>query len=124
MTEDMRTALDERQQLIEQRAVQLARTALTNNDAWTRHLGPPPTDPHWRRTWLRDLAIVAAYRERHSITSDTPIDPRAVNTGHPDALLAHATVRRAQGLARLNPPDNHPLPPRPSQARELRGPSM
>lgn len=64
----MRTALDERHQLIEQRAVDLARTAITTGDAWTRHLGPPPADPLRRRAWFRDIAVVAAYHDCHAFT--------------------------------------------------------
>ncbi len=47
MAGDMHTALDEREQLIYQRAVYLARNALTNEQPWTRRLGRPPTDPNY-----------------------------------------------------------------------------
>lgn len=124
MTDDMRTALDERQQLIERRAVDRARTALTKGDAWTRHLGPPPTEPTQRQTWFRDLATVAAYRDRHAITGDTPVDPVTVHAGQPDAQIAYAAVSRAHRLARLTTPDRNLRPSGPSRAPELGGPAM
>ena len=43
MSGDMRTALDVRQQLIQQRAEELGRTALADGARWTRHLGRPPS---------------------------------------------------------------------------------
>ncbi len=94
MTEDMRTALDDRQQLLERRAVELARTALTNGDARIRHLGPAPTDPHWRRAWLQDLATIAAYRDRHTITGDTPIGQRGEGPQQPGTRAALSAVHR------------------------------
>ncbi|HUG84323.1 MAG TPA: AAA family ATPase, partial [Euzebya sp.] len=98
MTEDMRTALDEREQLIQQRAVDLARGALTNGEAWTRHLGPPPIHPERRRVWSRALVTIAAYRNRHAITGDTPLGDR-LGEQRPGAAAAVAALRRAQHAA-------------------------
>lgn len=124
MTDDMRTALDDRQQLIEQRAVELAHTAMTNNDAWTRHLGPPPTDPHWRRAWLRDLATIAAYRDRHAITSNTPLGHRAVGPQQPDVRHAAVAVRRAQQPAITDRYRAQVAGQRRQRAPDWSGPSM
>ncbi|CAN5493619.1 hypothetical protein BH23ACT9_BH23ACT9_25530 [soil metagenome] len=99
MTDDMRTALHDRQQLIEQRAVQLARTALTNGDPWIRQLGPAPTDPHWRRTWLRNLATIAAYRDCHAVTSNTPLGQCAEGMQPPGTRAGLSAVRRVQQAA-------------------------
>ena len=68
MPDDMRDALTQREQLIEQRARTLADTALADHAPWTQQLGPPPTDPQHRQTWQRQLQIIAAYRDRHGVT--------------------------------------------------------
>ncbi|MGI9017617.1 MAG: MobF family relaxase [Euzebya sp.] len=107
MTHEMRTALDERQQLIERRATKLAHTAHTNNEAWTRPLGPAPTDLYGRRTWIRDLAIIAVYRDLHTITSDTPIGHRTEGMQAPDTRAALTAIRRLQQAAI---PDWHRAP--------------
>ena len=124
MAANMRTALNERQQLIHQRAAELARTALTHGDAWTRHLGLPPTDLQRRRrqAWFHDFATIAAYRERHGITSSTPLGERAVSARQPEASYADAAVRRAQQVAVS---DHHRVPSGGRHRRPDRhGPSM
>jgi hypothetical protein len=120
MADDMRTALDERQRLIKQRAVELARAALTTGAPWIRHLGHPPTDLQRHRAWSRDVATIAAYRDRHAITSDTPLDDRPTA----DIAAAAAALRRAQHVSTAE--QRHPqavAAPR-RRAPEQRGPSL
>ena len=73
MDADMRQALDERRELIEQRAASLARAAIRDQEPWTRALGTPPRDPQRASAWRRQLQIVAAYRDRYTITGDRPL---------------------------------------------------
>ena len=98
MTANMRAALDERAQLIHQRAVNHARAALTNADHWTRQLGPPPADPERRRTWSRGLVTIAAYRDRYAISSDTPLGNLRPEP-HPETAAAVAAQLRVQDAA-------------------------
>ena len=99
MSGDMRTALDVRQQLIQQRAEELGRTALADGARWTRHLGRPPVDAHRRREWFGDLATVAAYRDRHAVTGDAPLGRRQDVEPTPGRSFAMAAMRRAQQTA-------------------------
>ena len=99
MSGDMRTALDVRQQLIQQRAEELGRTALADGARWTRHLGRPPVDAHRRREWFGDLATVAAYRDRHAVTGDAPLGRRQYVEPTPGRSFAMAAMRRAHQTA-------------------------
>lgn len=70
---DMRRALDERAALIEHRAATLARQAITERAPWLADLGPSPQDPQRRQQWIRSVTTIAAYRDRHHITSPTAL---------------------------------------------------
>jgi len=106
MCDDLRHALTERAQLIEQRAAVLAATAVADQAVWTRELGEPPADPHRRHAWMRQVRVVAAYRDRHHIDTDNPLGP-APGSGtaqRVDVVRAHLALRRARHLARATPP--------------------
>ncbi|WP_370328250.1 MobF family relaxase [Euzebya sp.] len=79
MTPAMRTALDERQQLIEQRASGLVQTAIARHEPWIRHLGRVPQQWHGRDCWVRTATTVAAYRDRYDITTANPLGPDPVS---------------------------------------------
>ncbi len=100
MTDDMRQALAQRQQLIEQRAVALADSAIADDIRWLRQLGPPPRDSRQRQAWQRHVQTIAAYRDRHAITGDDPLGVSAL-TGpqRADATRARAALIEAQRLA-------------------------
>jgi hypothetical protein len=88
---DMARALDDRQALIEQRAREVATTAVENRQPWAARLGSPPSDPVRRELWLRRLDTVGAYRERWGITDRT-----VLGTREPTSLEQEAQWRRAQ----------------------------
>ena len=88
---DMARALDDRQTLIEQRAREVATTAVENRQPWAAQLGSPPSDPVRRELWLRRLDTVAAYRERWGITDRT-----VLGTREPTSLEQEAQRRLAQ----------------------------
>jgi hypothetical protein len=100
MTPEFRSALDERRHLIEQRARNLARLAVSDRAPWTRHLGAPPADPESQRVWSARVETVAAYRDRYDITTDEPIGaPPETTTQRIDAGYARVALRTARRLA-------------------------
>ena len=97
---DYQRALTERADAMNRRAHALAEQAVAASAAWTRPLGPPPADPARYAAWLREIATVAAYRERWGVTSRDPIaaDRASIEkTGH--EKRAEAAAERATRLA-------------------------
>jgi hypothetical protein len=88
----MARALEDRQTLLEQRAREMAITAVEHRQPWAAQLGTPPSDPVRREGWLRRLDTVAAYRERWGITDRT-----ILGTREPTSLEQEAQHRLAQG---------------------------
>jgi conjugative relaxase-like TrwC/TraI family protein len=122
MTDDMRHALDERRELIEDRAETVLDTARDTGQAWTTTLGPPPRDPRKTATWRRHARTIAAYRDRYGITDDTPLGPAPENTAQKiDAARARAALDRAHELARTPAKTTISGPARPVQHQPLRG---
>jgi hypothetical protein len=98
---DYQRALTERADAMNRRAHTLAEQAVAASAAWTRPLGPPPSEPARHEAWLHEIAIVAAYRDRWGVTSRDPIaaDLASIEkTGH--EKRAGAAAERAAGLAR------------------------
>ena len=78
MGADMRAALAQRQQLIEQHSLQLTLTDLEAGAAWTKRLGTPSRDE--QKSWLRLATTIRLYRERYEVTGPTPLgNPDQVN---------------------------------------------
>lgn len=78
MNTDMRQALAERQDLIEQRAATLLDEAIVDREPWTERLGPKPTEPRKQNAWLAAARTVAAYRDRYQVTdSPNPLGPES-----------------------------------------------
>lgn len=73
MAPEMRQALDERRDLIEQRATDLADRAIHDRDPWVKQLGEVPTVE--RDRWIRNVRTIAAYRDRYGVTSRIPLGP-------------------------------------------------
>lgn len=101
MADEMRRALYERRDLIEQRAEAVLHSALTDQEAWTAKLGTEPEDEKQRDAWRRAARTVAAYRDRYQITDDrSPFGPAPVSTSQKiDAARALAALNRAQSIA-------------------------
>ena len=83
---DIQRALDEREKLITARASAVLHQALTENQPWTRDLGPVPADARVRAQWLEAARTVAAYRDRYGII-DPPNGP-VTTTTHDTSLEA------------------------------------
>lgn len=101
MSSDMRHALDERRELIEVRADAVLDTARQAGDPWTKPLGQPPRDPRKAAAWRRYARTVAAYRDRHGITEDSPLGPEPENAAQKiDAARARSALAQAKEAAR------------------------
>ncbi|MCI2264858.1 MobF family relaxase [Sediminivirga luteola] len=101
MPEDMRQALDERRELIEQRADVVLGIALDEKATWTKALGTPPGDPRKALSWRRHARTVAAYRDRYGITDDTPLGTADATTAQKiDAARARSALERAGDITR------------------------
>ncbi len=100
MLTDLHHTLTELRDLIEQRATALASQAIQDSQPWVRRLGPPPTDPARRAVWEQQVRTIAAYRDRHDITSPDPLGPAPSGQGQRlDRQRADAAARRAQATA-------------------------
>ncbi len=101
MTADMRHALDERHQLIEQRATAVLDTAITDQEPWTTRLGAVPEGEKEAQAWRREARVVAAYRDHYQITGSHPLGPEPDTTaqkiGH---ARADTALQRAQAITR------------------------
>jgi hypothetical protein len=86
---DLKRALDERAQLLQNRARTLAAQACTEHADWTRRLGSAPSDRFRRTAYLRCLETVAAYRDQWAITTPDPLGPVA---GRSSARAADRTL--------------------------------
>lgn len=72
MSDDMRAALTQRQQLIERAAQELAIADLEAGAAWTKRLGTPSRDRD-QAAWFRRVTTIRLYRERYGITGPAPL---------------------------------------------------
>ncbi|NEE03842.1 MobF family relaxase [Phytoactinopolyspora halotolerans] len=124
MTDEMRTALLEREHLIEQRARFLAENAIRRREPWTRHLGPPPLGGQQRNAWLDAVTTIAAYRDRHAITEPLPLGPTGTDDHrHIDTAYARAALDDLRRLANTHQPTSTEPISRPQPDRTI-GPSL
>jgi hypothetical protein len=84
---DVVLALNDRGNAIEQRARELAATAIKRGDAWVRDFGDaPPTDELYEQ-WVLEVATAGAYFERWG-------------TANPDTILDNPTLNHQQEVQR------------------------
>ncbi len=115
MSADMRHALDERRNLIEERASALVEAAVGRREAWITDLGEIPRNTHQAGAWRRQARVVAAYRDRYGITANNTLGGPAEKTNQQiDATRARTAADRARQLAADS--DQHRSP--------LRGPGV
>jgi len=100
MRAEMKSALTQRQALIESRATALAESAAERNEPWLRRLGTPPTTNAARRAWLREATTVAAYRDRYQVSGRSTLgaEPRS-DAQKLDAVRTRRAIRRARAIA-------------------------
>ena len=101
MAPDMRSALHDRRDLMEQRARTLAEEAVRTKAPWVKALGEMPTDRADRARWLQAAITVAAYRDRHSITGAKPLGNATTDRQRLDRARAEAAIGRVQDAATL-----------------------
>ncbi|WRS29204.1 MobF family relaxase [Actinomycetaceae bacterium MB13-C1-2] len=105
MDPEMRQALTERRELIEQRAAALLDGALTDRERWSARLGPMPTETKKQAAWLSAARTVVAYRDRYQITdNETPLGPAPedINVKQKiDAARAGSALRQATQIAEM-----------------------
>jgi hypothetical protein len=79
---DLARALLERDRAMEQRARTLAEQAIEEGRAWVRRLGTAPADPIAHYRFVREVSVVAAYRDRWHITGGRALgaESRSANT--------------------------------------------
>ena len=109
--DDMARALEERAEAMERRATVLAEQALERRPAWLDRLGAPPADPERRHAWLRQVRVVAAYRELYNVTDVVPI--QSEDLAHSSEEIGHQkrateAARRALAIARQDTPTSTP----------------
>jgi hypothetical protein len=77
--QDVVQGLQERRELIEQRARSLTMTALGDHQPWTLKFGRPPADADGLEDWLRRLDTIAAYRDRWQVSGNAILgaEPRS-----------------------------------------------
>ncbi|PRY54727.1 UvrD-like helicase family protein [Knoellia remsis] len=101
IADDIQTALDERQALIEATARRLVREAQNAEAAWFSRLGTPPVQPKARAQWQSQAAAIAFYRYRHEISGPSPLgEAEAIRTPEQAAEYRAAQAALAQ-LRRL-----------------------
>ena len=103
--DDMRQALYERRMLMAQRVDAVLDRDLAGGDAWVNSLDPRPSDARGSETWRRSARIVAAYRDRYRITTDTPLGASPDMMAQKiDYVRAEAALRIAKGASRKQQP--------------------
>nr|WP_308221267.1 AAA family ATPase [Microbacterium aerolatum] len=101
MNTDMRQALDERRDLIEARAGAVLDRATAEHAAWTLDLGKPPAHPRQLEAWRRAARVVAAYRDRYRIDTDSVLGaPAESTTQQHDRAAAEAALKSARRASR------------------------
>ncbi|GAA3871226.1 hypothetical protein GCM10022381_12920 [Leifsonia kafniensis] len=99
MSADMRQALDERRDLIEQRSIALVDAALELHEAWIGVMGEAPRSQRQAETWRQQVRVIAAYRDRYGITADSALGAAAEDTAQrADAAHARSAMGRARQL--------------------------
>lgn len=119
MDPEMRQALAERRDLIEQRADAVLDEALAKGAPWVNRLGAAPADPARAARWRSSARVVAAYRDRYRVTADTALGAQPEDTNQrADFARAEAAMRAAQRLVE-RPLDTAPRRAAPTTALRL-----
>ncbi len=99
--QDLARALQERDRAMERQARQLAEQALAEDRAWTRSLGPAPSEAGRREAWLQAVSTVAAFRDRWELGAD----PRPLGLETAVTTLEGLAHRRSAQAAAARPSD-------------------
>lgn len=100
MNTNMRHALDERRDMIEARADAVLDRATAEHAAWMFELGKPPANARQFEAWRRAALVVAAYRDRYRINTETVLgSPADSTTQQRDRAAAEAALKSARRLS-------------------------
>ena len=100
MSAEMRKALMERRELIQQRAEAVLDQAIAGRQEWVLALGGAPAETRAAAAWKRQARTVAAYRDRYGITTRAPLGPAPDGDAQKiDAARAKAALARLRDLA-------------------------
>jgi hypothetical protein len=75
MTDPMRQALTEREELLEARTALLVDRVIADGATWANEFGPRPPTPRERTVWATRVGAIAAFRERYDVTGTDPLGP-------------------------------------------------
>ena len=90
----------ERAELIELQAQTMAQAHIDASSPWLKRLGEEPADDVARQSWVREVATVAAYRDRYGINTRSLLGDEPTNDAQRrDAGRAEQAVRRARAIA-------------------------
>lgn len=106
VSEDMRAALAERQELVESAAGRLLHYAISEGESWIKRLGAPGDDARSRTVWMGHATTVALYRHRYGIADPKPLGAAKRITSAQQAVeyrYASAALRRAQAKEAPSP---------------------
>ncbi|MBD8054467.1 relaxase domain-containing protein [Rhodococcus ruber] len=96
---EMKKALTQRRELIQQRADAVLDQAVSERQEWALALGDAPTEVTAAAAWRRQAQTVAAYRDRYGIATRTPLGPAADSDVQKiDAARAKAALTRLRDL--------------------------
>jgi hypothetical protein len=114
LTSDMRTGLDQRKTLIQDRATAIVQAAITRGEAWLGELGPQPPDQPGAARWWTAAITTAACRDRHGLTGPTTLGAHPTNAiMYADAARVHLAFAWIQGPRAVPaPPARRPAPQR------------
>ena len=89
--------------LISARTRDLAEAAVNDRPPWLAAIGEPPATLYQRQQWLRHVAIIAAYRDQHKITTTDPGQPLGphIAPGRPDHTAYQHAARSADAARQL-----------------------
>lgn len=118
MSDEMRTALEERRTLMEERVDAVLDRDLTAGVPWILRLGPEPADSRARSTWRWATRIIAAYRDRYQVSTDEALGtPPATTVQRIDHSRAETALRT---IEKLNRPRRSETPVRAAAPRRLK----
>src|SRR3546814_393161 len=104
VADDMRQALDERRDLITQRADAVRDKAIVDDAQWIASLGEAPAAASGRESWQLAARTIAAYRDRYAVTTPSPLGLRPEATAqridHARAETALNEIRRMNAAAK------------------------
>lgn len=107
VADDMRRALAERRELMEERADAVLDRDLADVAPWISDLSAQTSDPRSSAAWRRSARVIAAYRDRYQINSATALgSPPDTANQKVDRARAEVALHTIEKLTRL-PREGH-----------------